>query len=66
MKATVYKSGFPRFHTFIIYCSLIAVVGFAGYFFKGNTDLSGPDRYTDRYSVEVEEEFENMFHLATD
>ena len=66
MKATVYMFGFPRLFKFIIYCSLIAILGFVSYFFKGSTDLSDPDRYNDEYSVGVEEEFENMYYLATD
>ena len=66
MNKRVYKLGFPKLHRFIIYCSLIAVIGFASYFFKGNTDLAGPDLYTDKYSVEIEEEFENMFYQTTD
>lgn len=66
MKATVYKFGFPRLYKFIIYCSLIAILGFVSYFFKGNTQLTSPDRYNDEYTVGVEEESENMFYLATE
>jgi hypothetical protein len=66
MKATVYKYGFPRLYKFIIYCSLIAMLGFVSYLFRGNTDLADPDRYNDGYSVVAEEEYDNMFHLATD
>ena len=66
MKETIYKFGFPRLYKFIIYCSLIAILGYVSYFFKGNTHLTGPDRYNDELTVEVEEEFENMFYLATD
>ncbi|KPK84224.1 MAG: hypothetical protein AMS27_10560 [Bacteroides sp. SM23_62_1] len=66
MNKAVYKFGFPRLFKFIIYCSLIAIVGFVSYFFRGDTDLSDPARYNDGYSVSIEEEYEDMFHLVTD
>jgi len=66
MKTVIHRFGFPKFYEFIIYCTLIAILGFIIYFFQGNTDLSKTDLYNEQYSVMIEEEFENMFYLLTD
>ena len=66
MKTVIYRFGFPKFYEFIIYCSLIAILGFITYFFQGKTDLPKTNYYNDTYTVMIEEEFESSLYLLSD